>query len=96
MHSKPLGANRPRPPPAVGGDTTDIYENIDVKDINSKLSRLQDLLKKAKNSDSLFNDYVAVITANCEKSMIFPSKLEKINEEKLSIPTVDNLSLIHI
>jgi hypothetical protein len=50
VRSKPLGANRPRPPPAVGGDTTDIYENIDVKDINSKLSRLQDLLKKAKNN----------------------------------------------
>lgn len=25
------------------------YEDIDVKDINSKLSRLQDLLKMAKN-----------------------------------------------
>ena len=50
---------RPRPPPAVGYDqrtgaalvdgSADIYENIDVKDINSKLSRLQDLLKMAKN-----------------------------------------------
>jgi hypothetical protein len=42
----------------------------------------------------LFNDDVAIITANCEKSMIFPSKLEKINEEKLSIPTVDNYKSI--
>ena len=47
---------KPRPPPAVGGNDhiqssgTDIYENIDVQDINSKLSRLQDLLKKAKNN----------------------------------------------
>lgn len=28
---------KPRPPPAVGED---IYENIEVQDINSKLSRL--------------------------------------------------------
>jgi hypothetical protein len=55
---------------------------------------MTEILKKAKNSDSLFNDYVAVITANCEKSMIFPSKLEKINEEKLSIPTVYNYKSI--
>ena len=49
---------RQRPPPAVGGgydeDTrkadVDIYQNIDEKDINSKLSRLQDLLKMAKNN----------------------------------------------
>jgi hypothetical protein len=38
----------------VGGssaaDPDKIYENIDVQDINSKLSRLQDLLKKAKNT----------------------------------------------
>jgi hypothetical protein len=36
---------RPRPPPAVGGPeggqaSSDIYENIDSQDINSKLSRL--------------------------------------------------------
>lgn len=47
-----------RPPPAVGGgeriDNSDIYDNIDVKDINSKLSRLQDLLKKAKNNWVLY------------------------------------------
>jgi len=42
-----------RPPPAVGGNDkgdVDIYQNIDEKDINSKLSRLQDLLKMAKNN----------------------------------------------
>lgn len=43
-----------RPPPAVGGGEdkgdVDIYQNIDEKDINSKLSRLQDLLKMAKNN----------------------------------------------
>jgi hypothetical protein len=44
-----------RPPPAVGGGASannpdKIYENIDVQDIDSKLSRLQDLLKKAKNT----------------------------------------------
>ena len=40
-------ARRVRPPPAVGED---LYKNIDEKDIDSKLSRLQDLLKMAKNS----------------------------------------------
>ncbi len=39
---------RPRPPPAVSDD---IYENIDSQDINSKLSRLQDLLKQAKSNN---------------------------------------------
>lgn len=34
----------------VDGGNNDIYENIDVKDINSKLSRLQDLLKMAKSN----------------------------------------------
>jgi len=37
----------------VGGSDkgdVDIYQNIDEKDINSKLSRLQDLLKMAKNN----------------------------------------------
>lgn len=33
-----------------GAAQGDIYENIDVKDINSKLSRLQDLLKMAKSN----------------------------------------------
>ena len=42
---------------------------------------MTEIVKKAKNSDSLFNDYVALITANCEKTMLFPSKLEKVNEE---------------
>lgn len=42
---------KPRPPPAVGGGE-DIYENIDVQDINSKLSRLQDLLKQAKSGNN--------------------------------------------
>lgn len=44
-----LGRQMRRPPAVGGGADTDIYQNIDEKDINSKLSRLQDLLKKAKN-----------------------------------------------
>ena len=55
---------------------------------------MTETVKKTKNSDSLFNDYVALITANCEKTMVFPSKLEKVNEEKLSIPTIHNYKSI--
>ena len=55
---------------------------------------MTETVKKPKNSDSLFNDYVALITANCEKTMVFPSKLEKVNEEKLSIPTIHNYKSI--
>ena len=55
---------------------------------------MTEILKKTKNAGSIFDDYVAVITANCEKLMVFPSKLEKINEEKLSIPTLYNYKSI--
>jgi hypothetical protein len=55
---------------------------------------MTEILKKTKNSDNLFNDYIALITANCEKTMVFPSKLEKVNEEKLSIPTINNYKSI--
>jgi len=55
---------------------------------------MTEILKKSKNNDSLFNDYVGIISANCEKTMVFPSKLEKVNEEKLSIPTINNYKSI--
>ena len=34
----------------IAGEGGDPYDNVEVKDINSKLSRLQDLLKMAKNN----------------------------------------------
>jgi hypothetical protein len=53
----------------------------------------EEILKKTKNA-SLFDDYLALITANCEKTMVFPSKLEKVNDEKISIPTINNYKTI--
>ena len=52
-----------------------------------------EILKKTKNA-SLFDDYLAIIAANCEKTMIFPSKLEKVNDEKIIIPTINNYSAV--
>jgi hypothetical protein len=53
----------------------------------------EEILKKTKNA-SLFDDYLALITANCEKTMVFPSKLEKVNDEKISIPTINNYKTV--
>ena len=51
---------------------------------------MTEILKKGKNNDALFSDYMALIAANCEKTMIFPAKLEKVNDEKIHIPTIKN------
>jgi hypothetical protein len=53
----------------------------------------EEILKKTKNA-SLFDDYLALITANCEKTMVFPSKLEKVNNDKISIPTINNYNTV--
>jgi hypothetical protein len=53
----------------------------------------EEILKKTKNVN-LFDDYISVITANCENNMIIPSKLEKVNDEKISIPTINNYKTI--
>jgi len=55
---------------------------------------MTEILKKGKNNDALFNDYIAIISANCEKHMIFPAKLQKVDDEKISIPTINNYNTI--
>ncbi len=53
----------------------------------------EEILKKTKNAN-LFDDYLALIAANCEKTMVFPSKLKKVNDEKISIPTINNYNTV--
>ena len=55
---------------------------------------MTEILKKGKNNDALFNDYIAIISANCEKHMVFPAKLQKVDDEKISIPTINNYNTI--
>jgi hypothetical protein len=55
---------------------------------------MAEILKKNKTNDTMFNDYMGLIAANCEKFMIFPSKLQKVDDEKISIPTLNNYKTV--
>lgn len=55
---------------------------------------MSEILKKNKANDVLFNDYMGLIAANCEKIMIFPNKLQKVDDDKISIPTINNYNTI--
>jgi len=47
-------------------------------------------LKKNKSNDSLLDDYMNNIIDKCEKTMVLVKKPVKINDEKISIPTIEN------
>jgi hypothetical protein len=55
---------------------------------------MSEILKKNKGNDGLFNDYMGLIAANCEKIMVFPNKFQKIDDDKISIPTINNYTTI--
>lgn len=55
---------------------------------------MAEILKKNKTNDTMFNDYMGLIAANCEKFMIFPNKLQKVDDEKISIPTLNNYETV--
>jgi len=55
---------------------------------------MAEILKKNKTNDTMFNDYMGLISANCEKFMVFPNKLQKVDDEKISIPTLNNYTTV--
>jgi hypothetical protein len=51
-------------------------------------------LKKNKSNESLLDDYMTNIINKCEKNMILVKKPLKINDDKISIPTIKTYSEI--
>jgi hypothetical protein len=46
-------------------------------------------LKKSKSHDTLLNEYINIITSKCEKLMPIIKKQVKINDEQITLPTVN-------
>jgi hypothetical protein len=47
------------------------------------------ILKNEENNNKIA-DFITIISAKCEGSIVFQNKLEKINNEKISIPTINS------
>lgn len=52
------------------------------------------VLKKNKSNDDLLDEYINNITVKCENTMTLVKKPIKINDEKISIPTIKNYNEI--
>lgn len=51
---------------------------------------MTDSLKKTKVNENLINNYMISITTNCEKNMPTFKDRDKVNDENISIPTINN------
>jgi hypothetical protein len=51
---------------------------------------MTDVLKKSKVNENLINNYMISITTNCEKNMPTFKDRDKVNDENISIPTINN------
>ena len=56
---------------------------------------MNDSLKKNKGIENHIDDYMSNITLNCEKNMIIVKNPIKINEDTISIPTINNYNDIN-
>lgn len=67
-----------------------LYLKKQLKDIFICIYIMTDILKKNKSNESLIEEYLNNITAKCEEQMPIIKKPNKVSDDKISIPTIDN------